>query len=238
MEQFSLLSNYQSVLKQITTVLHRIGRTEKVTIIAVSKTQPISILEESLKENITIFGENYAQEFRQKAQYFQENAHDPATIPEWHFIGHLQTNKVKYVVPYARMIHSIDSLKLAQEISKHAVKLNRSIEILIQPNTSGEHSKTGCQPEEVPVLAEEVLKLPNLIASGLMTIPAAENDDASRREFAMLRRMRDELQEKFGGEYFHHLSMGMSHDFEIAIEEGATIVRIGTAIFGERRKDV
>jgi pyridoxal phosphate enzyme (YggS family) len=225
-------ANYQAIAARVSSVNPSAG----VKIIAVSKTQPAEILADAFKNGINIFGENYAQEFREKAEYFLKTFPE-GQQPEWHFIGHLQTNKVKYVVPYASMIHSVDSLKVAQEISKQAFKRNRTIEILLQPNTSGELSKSGCDPKEVPQLAEDVLKLPNIIPAGLMTIPEAEDESASRREFSMLRDMRDSLQQRFGKEYFGHLSMGMTHDFEIAIAEGATIVRIGTAIFGERRYD-
>lgn len=228
-----IINNFKTIREQIAATTRQTQNTRSVQIIAVSKTQPVEILEYAFKNGVTVFGENYAQELREKAHYFL-GAFKDQPQPEWHFIGHLQTNKVKYVIPYATMIHSVDSLKVAQEISKQAVKLNKTIQILIQTNTSGELSKNGCDPSEVLKLAEEILKLPNIIPAGLMTIPANDDDNSAHREFSMLREKRDELQKNFGAEYFQHLSMGMTHDFEIAIEEGATIVRIGTAIFGER----
>ncbi|MBI3260459.1 MAG: YggS family pyridoxal phosphate-dependent enzyme, partial [Ignavibacteriae bacterium] len=153
--------------------------------------------------------------------------------PEWHFIGHLQSNKVKLIAPFVTMIHSVDSLKLAREISKCATENNRKIQILIQVNTSGEESKSGCEPNEVINLATEITQLPSIELCGLMTIPSfTSTDEQLRSEFTMLRQIKDELQAKYPS--IHHLSMGMSGDFPLAISEGATMVRIGTAIFGER----
>ncbi|MES2764796.1 MAG: YggS family pyridoxal phosphate-dependent enzyme [Bacteroidota bacterium] len=233
MQNNAIAGNFKVIQQRINTAAHHSQESGEILLVSVSKTQPAEILEAAFKTGITVFGENYAQELREKAEYFLKTFEDQPQ-PEWHFIGHLQTNKVKYVVPYTTMIHSVDSLKVAQEISKQALKANKTIQILVQVNTSGELSKSGCQPEEVIQLAEELLKLPNIFPAGLMTIPANDDDISAHREFSMLRDIRNDLQEKFGNKFFYHLSMGMTHDFEIAIEEGATIVRIGTAIFGER----
>ncbi len=237
MHDTQIIDNLKNIQHSITDTLLQTNNQNIIALVAVSKTQPVEILEYAFKNGVTVFGENYAQELREKAEYFLKTFKDQPQ-PEWHFIGHLQTNKVKYVVPYATMIHSVDSLKVAQEISKQALKANKTIQILIQINTSGEMSKSGCELNTVLNLAEELLKLPNIIPAGLMTIPANDDDESAHREFSMLRQMRDELQEEFGQEYFNHLSMGMTHDFKIAIEEGATIVRIRTAIFGERHTEM
>lgn len=202
---------------------------EEVQIIAVSKTQPVSTLIEAMSFGINVFGENYAPEAFEKYTALSEIG----LTPEWHFIGHLQTNKVKTIAPFITMIHSVDSLKLAREISKCATNNNRRIKILIQVNTSGEKTKSGCEPIEIKQLASQIIDLPSVELCGLMTIPSfTATDDELKIEFTMLRKMRDELQLTYP--IIHHLSMGMSSDFPIAISEGATLVRIGTAIFGER----
>jgi pyridoxal phosphate enzyme (YggS family) len=205
---------------------------EEVQIVAVSKTHPSELIEVALESGIKIFGENYAQEFISKAQALTSYN----LQPEWHFIGHLQTNKVKYVIPYVKMIHSVDSLHLAEEISKQAKKHNKTIEILLQVNTSGEESKFGCDPELIYEFAEKVQYLENLNVTGLMTIGTfSENPDISRKEFSILRNIRENLNKKFNTEKFVNLSMGMSNDYAIAIQEGSTYIRIGTSIFGYRK---
>ena len=202
---------------------------DDVTIIAVSKTQPASILIEAMNCGITLFGENYAPEAVEK----QRALSAIGLNPEWHFIGHLQSNKVKLIAPFVTMIHSVDSVKLAKEISKCAGQHNRRIDILIQVNTSGELSKSGCTPSEVHTIASEINQLSSITLCGLMTIPSfTATDEELRSEFTLLRNMRDELHVIYPS--IHHLSMGMSGDYPLAIAEGATMVRIGTAIFGER----
>lgn len=203
----------------------------EILIVAVSKTFPPEAIKAANDLGIFIFGENYAQELREKLQFFADK---PNRI-EWHFIGHLQTNKVKYLMPYVQLIHSVDSAELAEEINKRAILHNKVQNILMQVNTSGEESKSGVEPEKAANLAKELLKLPNLNLIGLMTIGTFSDDERiSRKEFSMLRNLKNELNKKLGIDNLCELSMGMSHDYEIAIEEGATIVRIGTAIFGNR----
>ncbi|MCS6809600.1 MAG: YggS family pyridoxal phosphate-dependent enzyme [Bacteroidota bacterium] len=225
---------YQAVCSSIAEIAYACGRpADTVRIVAVSKTQPPHVLQAALRAGIYALGENYAQEMKEKARAL------PQSQVEWHFIGHLQTNKVKMIAPFVHCIHSVDSERLAKEISKAAGNLGRTIDILLQVNTSGEQSKSGCAPEQVSTLADAVLTLPHLRVRGLMTI-AAQNDDAEavRPMFRLLRSLRDELYQRYPDAAvqgaFHELSMGMSGDYPVAIQEGATILRIGTAIFGER----
>ena len=213
----------------VASAIKAIRDKKKIKIIAVSKTQPSVILIEAVSCGITVFGENYALEAIEKHSALSAIGLNP----EWHFIGHLQSNKVKLIAPFITMIHSVDSLKLAREISKCAVENNRTIKILIQVNTSSEESKSGCEPNDVNKLVEDVVKLPSIELCGFMTIPSfTATDDELRGEFSTLRQTRDELQIHYPS--LVHLSMGMSGDFPLAISEGATMVRIGTAIFGER----
>jgi len=233
MEKFDVIkSNWLNVLNnvRITAKTHQ-RDPDSIKIVAVSKSHPPEIIELAIKAGVNVFGENYAQELKDKHQYLIESG---IKIPEWHFIGHLQSNKVKYIAPFVSMIHSVDSLSLAEEISKQAEKNNRIIDILLQVNTSGEYSKFGCQPEKLIELFDSVARIKNLNVLGLMTIGTfSDNENIIRSEFKLLRELRDTIN-KTKGVNLSHLSMGMSHDYEIAIEEGATIVRIGTAIFGER----
>lgn len=229
-----LRTRYQAILGSAHEAAIAAGRLpDTVRVLAVSKTQPIETIHAALEAEITAFGENYAQEFKDKASRLTSDA----LIAEWHFIGHLQTNKVKMIAPYVSCIHSVDSARLAQEISKAASALGRTIDVLLQVNTSGEESKSGCEPHEIYALAEAVLKEPNIRVRGLMTI-AAFSDDAEfvRPMFRSLRSLRDELQTRFPEASFDELSMGMSGDYAAAIQEGSTIIRVGTAIFGEREK--
>jgi hypothetical protein len=177
------------------------------------------------------FGENYVTELREK--YEQLNAIG-VVVPEWHFIGHLQSNKVKYIAEFITMIHSVDSLKLAEEIDKRAQQHGRVIDVLIQINTSGEDSKSGIEPEDATELTEQILNLKNLKLKGLMTIGTFTDDESlQRQEFTLLRNTLNSVNEKLGTD-LNELSMGMTGDYPVAISEGATMVRIGTAIFGER----
>ncbi|MBL7991901.1 MAG: YggS family pyridoxal phosphate-dependent enzyme [Candidatus Kapabacteria bacterium] len=229
-----LRTRYQAILGSAHEAAIAAGRLPNtVRVLAVSKTQPIETIHAALEAEITAFGENYAQEFRDKASRLTSDA----LIAEWHFIGHLQTNKVKMIAPYVSCIHSVDSARLAQEISKAASALGKTIDVLLQVNTSGEESKSGCEPHEIYALAEAALKEPNIRVRGLMTI-AAFSDDAEfvRPMFRSLRSLRDELRTRFPEASFDELSMGMSGDYAAAIQEGSTMIRVGTAIFGEREK--
>jgi pyridoxal phosphate enzyme (YggS family) len=206
---------------------------DDVTIIAVSKTHAADLIMNALLAGITVFGENYAQEIKEKYEIISQQKTNQK--PEWHFIGHLQTNKVKYIAPFISMIHSVDSSRLAQEISIQAEKNNRIIDVLLQVNTSGELSKSGCDPDEIFSLAEQVLKFKNINIRGLMTIGSFSDDiRIVRSEFVLLRELMKQVRGRFPENKWEHLSMGMSGDYELAIAEGATMVRVGSAIFGSR----
>ena len=206
-----------------------------VTLVAVSKTQPSSAIREAYQAGQRDFGENYAQEWRDKAS-------ELADLPDlvWHFIGGLQTNKVKYLVPAprpaavaapaVRWVHTVDRLALAEELSRRSAARGGTTRVLLEVNVGQEASKAGCAPGEVARLAEAVMRLPGLELRGLMCIPPAEDDP--RPHFARLRELRDAL-----GLALADLSMGMSGDYPTAMEEGATLVRVGTAIFGARPRD-
>jgi pyridoxal phosphate enzyme (YggS family) len=191
-----------------------------VTLVAVTKTVSPESVEEALRAGIIVFGENKIQEARAKIPLVSSRA-------RWHFIGHLQTNKAREAIELFELIHSVDSVKLAAELAKCADKAGQTQPILLEVNVAGESSKFGIKPEDLPATLAEINGLPRLEVRGLMTVPPLGKDP--RPFFRQLRSLRDNAG-------LRELSMGMSHDFEIAIEEGATIVRIGTAIFGERKK--
>ncbi len=203
----------------------RAGIPPGVTLVAVSKTQPAEAVREAYAAGQRDFGENYAQEWRAKAEALGD-------LPElaWHFVGSLQTNKVKVLAgsgpgPRAAWIHTVDREELAREIARRYARAGAVARLLVEVNVGGEATKSGCAPEEVPRLVAAVRSLPSVELRGLMCIPPAEGDP--RPHFRRLRRMRDDLG-------LADLSMGMSGDYVAAIEEGATIVRVGTAIFGAR----
>jgi hypothetical protein len=221
--------------ERVTAVRERIARAvasagrapESVRLVAVAKRHPASAVREAYDLGLRSFGENYAQELVSKAA-------EVGTLPgiEWHMIGHLQTNKARHVAPVVAMVHTIDSAHVAAELGKRAAKLGRTIGALIEVNVAADAAKSGCTPDELPAIIDAVRATPNLELRGLMTMPPYNDDvETSRPFFARLR----ELQGRHGGPFaLPELSMGMSHDMEVAIAEGATIVRIGTAIFGER----
>ncbi len=196
---------------------------------AVSKTVPVDRLKEAVAAGQHIFGENYLQEARPKIAALGEGI-------SWHFVGHLQTRKAKAVVGHFELIHSVDRLKLAQALEQAAAQLNIVQDILIQVNLAGEDTKSGVSPEEVPDLLAEIGKLSHLRVLGLMTMPPWFADpERVRPYFRTLRELRDRLRElQVAGTPLPELSMGMTGDFEVAVEEGTTLVRVGTAIFGER----
>jgi len=226
-------SNFEKVKQRVIKAALSCGRNpDEIKIVAVSKSHPVDIVANGISAGIKVFGENYVQEMKEKIEQLESRQ---IAQPEWHYIGHLQTNKVKYIVPYVSLIHSVDSVHLAEEISKHAKKLNKTIDILLQINTSGEDSKSGCAPEETCDIFRVVKEIENINVVGLMTIGSfSDNEFIYRNEFRLLKSMKEQMNIKYPEVNVKHLSMGMSHDFEAAIEEGATIVRIGTAIFGER----
>jgi pyridoxal phosphate enzyme (YggS family) len=202
----------------------------EITLVAVTKTVDVNRIKDAREAGITAFGENYVQEARGKIPHVGEGA-------IWHMIGRLQTNKIKYVVPLFSMIHSVDSARLAEEISERAIECGKIMEVLIQVNIGRENAKAGVKPEELPQLLEAVSSLKGITVKGLMAMPPYFSDpEKTRPFFTTLRELRDKLFPFFSDSVsLAHLSMGMSSDFEAAIEEGATILRIGTAIFGGRK---
>ncbi|WFR54747.1 YggS family pyridoxal phosphate-dependent enzyme [Anaerocolumna sp. AGMB13025] len=202
---------------------------EEVTLIAVSKTKPVSMIEEVMAEGIVDFGENKVQELTTKYEILPKDL-------RWHLIGHLQTNKVKYIVDKAVLIHSVDSYKLAEQIDKEAAKKGIICDILIEVNVAGEDTKFGVSAEEVYPLILEIAQLKNLRIKGLMTIaPFVDNPEKNREHFRNLRQLKVDIKLKnIDNVSMDELSMGMTGDYEVAIEEGATMVRVGTGIFGER----
>lgn len=228
----ALKENYSKIQNSIINKAEREYRNPgEITLVAVSKTFPAETIKAALEIGIRIFGENYAQEIRDKIQFFNQEAKKP----QWHFIGHLQTNKVKYLIPHVKLIHTVDSIELAEEIDKRIAQHNLTQNVLIQVNTSGETSKYGIEPDDAVAFAKELQKYKNIKTIGLMTIGTFSDDELIiRKEFSLLRNLKNEINKNLGVEKFTELSMGMSHDYLIAIEEGSTILRIGTAIFGNR----
>ncbi len=223
-----IIENFHIVEQNILQHCLKAGRiNEKIKLIAVSKNQSIKKIEEAIRAGIKDFGENKAQEFKDKCSVIRGDLN-------WHFIGHLQTNKVKYIIESAEYIHSVDSIKIAVEINKRAEQINKLQKILIEINTGGEDSKFGIKNyEELEKLSEYIVSLPNLIFSGLMTMaPFTSDTKLIRKCFSKLRDYKDKLNSI--GYKLEELSMGMTNDYEIAIEEGSTMLRIGTAIFGQR----
>lgn len=208
---------------------------EGVRLIAVSKGQSIEKIRNAIEAGQKDFGENYAQELLEHSSQLSAVGGQPLAV-HWHFIGRLQRNKVKQVIGKVSLIHSVDSLDLAREIDRRAAALGKIQPILMEINLAGETYKTGVQPSDVEKLVSEMLSLKNLKLEGLMVLPPYHHDpEQIRPYFRRLREIRDAINLK--NLYKHpltELSMGMTHDFEVAIEEGATIVRIGTGIFGER----
>lgn len=229
-----LKENLYQVQENLKEACRRSGRAESdVTLIAVSKTKPLPMLEEVYSLGIRDFGENKVQELVDKAEQLPDDI-------RWHMIGHLQRNKVKYIVDKVYMIHSVDSLRLAEEISKEAVKRNITVNILIEVNVAGEESKFGAAPLDTPGLVQEISLLPGIAVRGLMTIaPFVENAEDNRLFFSQLKKLYVDITNKnIDNVRMDYLSMGMTGDYEVAIEEGASFVRVGTGIFGERSYQV
>jgi hypothetical protein len=227
----SVKENYLKILEIAGKAAEKSGRKlEDIIILAASKTQPVEKIIEAYEAGVRYFGENKVQEGMEKI----EKLKDFKDI-HWHLIGGLQTNKAKYAVKYFEMIHSLDRESLADEIDKRAKKINKVQDVLIEVNVGEEETKYGVKPENLKKLFEYSLKKENLKILGLMCIPPySKNKEDSRPYFIKLRNMKEELEREFNVK-LSHLSMGMSNDFDIAIEEGATIVRIGTLLFGERK---
>lgn len=222
--------NLALIQKNIEEACKRSGRqSSDITLIAVSKTQPVPMLQEVYSTGIIEFGENKVQEFLQKEEVLSKDIH-------WHIIGHLQTNKVKYIVDKVHLIHSVDSLHLGEQIQKEAKKSNVICNILIEVNIARETSKYGVLVEDIEPLLHELSKLSHIRVQGLMTIaPFVDDAEKNRDHFRNLRQLMIDIKTKnIDNVTMNILSMGMTGDYEVAIEEGATMIRVGTGIFGER----
>ena len=218
----SLKENLALVEEKIQNACSRSDRKrEEITLITVTKTHPVKIIREAYDLGIRDFGENRVQELLKKKEQLPEDIH-------WHLIGHLQSNKAKYIAPFIHCVHSIDSIETAKELSKRAEQNQRTIDVLLEINVAGETTKEGMAPRECEKLLSEISgQATSLVLRGFMTIAPYEEPELVRPFFRELRRLRDQ----FG---LRDLSMGMTNDFEVAIEEGATMIRIGSALFGER----
>lgn len=227
-----ITENIETIRRRIREVCFRCGRKpEEVLLVGVSKTFSPEHIREAMAAGLRDFGESYAQELREKREQLREED------IRWHFIGHLQTNKVKYLTDFVYLIHSVDNIRVAEEINKRAEKAGRKVNILLEVRTTAEATKYGIMPDKTVELATQISKLPWISLQGLMTMgPFSDDPNDSRPSFRQLAELRKQIeQEGIPGITMQHLSMGMTHDFEVAIEEGATMVRIGTAIFGERK---
>ena len=223
-------SNIRLIRQRMGVACARCGRDpQSVRLMAVSKTVAPERIRQALDAGVTLLGENYVQEAREKIPAIGH-------VAEWHMIGHLQTNKVKYVVNLFDWIHSVDRLELARELDKRAGQNNRRLNVLIEVNVSGEESKSGIEATQALELVQQVSLLPNINLRGLMTMPPySDNPENSRPYFQALRKLRDDISAAdIPNIHMDELSMGMTDDFEVAIEEGATIIRVGRAIFGNR----
>lgn len=222
--------NLEAVRAKIAESCRRSGRRQdEVCLIAVSKTKPITAIQEAYEAGCRDFGENKVQELVEKYEQLPKDI-------RWHMIGHLQRNKVKYLVGRVCLIHSVDSLRLAQEISREAVKKQLTVDILVEVNVAGEESKFGTTEMEALSLVSEIASLPGICVKGLMTIaPYVENSEDNRQHFVNLRQLSVDIMHKnIDNVSMDVLSMGMTGDYAVAVEEGATCVRVGTGIFGER----
>ena len=225
-----VVENLAKVEKKVCAACERAGRRrDEVTLIAVSKTKPVSMIEELLPGGTRDFGENKVQELCEKYEQLPKDI-------RWHLIGHLQRNKVKYVVDKACLIHSVDSLRLAEAISAEGKKRGITVPVLIEVNVAGEESKFGVKPEEAEGLIREIAGMPSISVKGLMTIaPYVKNPEENRIHFSNLRKLCVDIKNKnIDNVSMNILSMGMTGDYEVAIEEGATMIRVGTGIFGKR----
>ena len=232
--------NLLRVMERIEKAAQRVGRDPReIKLVAVSKTVETTRIKEAIEAGISILGENYVQEAKKKIEEIGRPActerFGEGRPVAWHFIGHLQSNKAKYAVQLFDMVHSLDSIPLAEELNRRAEQADRMIKVLIEINLSGEGTKFGTDEEKILNLAKRILQLNHLSLEGLMTMPPYfDSPEMSRPYYIKLRELKERLVRE--GIPMRELSMGMSNDFEIAIEEGATYVRVGTAIFGERKK--
>lgn len=225
-----LRDNLQNVEANITEACEKSGRDRRdVTLIAVSKTKPVETLQEAYDLGVRVFGENKVQELVDKYEALPKDIH-------WHMIGHLQRNKVKYIIDKVDLIHSVDSVRLAETIEKEAAKHGIVANILVEVNVAGEDTKFGLKPEEVDDFIDQIAGFSHIQVKGLMTIaPFVENSESNRAIFRSLRKLSVDISNKnVDNVNVSMLSMGMTNDYQTAIEEGATMVRVGTGIFGER----
>jgi pyridoxal phosphate enzyme (YggS family) len=226
--------------EQIATAARRAGRdAADITLLGVTKEHPAELVMAAYEAGLRAFGENRVEEALPKTiaveSWLRAGLGNPAAMPEWHMIGHLQSRKAAQVLPWAALLHSVDSEKLARRLSTLCAGTGRALPILLEVNVAAEESKFGFAPADVPAAVESILALPALKLQGLMAVaPVAEDPDEVRPVFAALRALLFDLAGRFPEADWRHLSMGMSDDFAVAIEEGATIVRIGRALFGER----
>ncbi len=223
--------NVETIKKRIWDVCSRCGRRPgDVLLVGVSKTFGVDSIQKAIDAGLFDIGENYAQELLEKRSRLGDDR------IRWHFIGHLQSNKVKHVIEYVHLVHSVDNDRVAEEIQKRAEKTGRNVNVLIEVHTTDEASKYGVQPAGTLDLLKRISKFDRVKVQGLMTMgPFSDDPNDSRPSFRQVAELRDRItREGIENVAMHHLSMGMTHDFEVAIEEGATIVRIGTAIFGMR----
>ena len=225
----SIAENLERVCEQIAQAAAKAGRAiDEIEVVAITKTHPAEKVREAIEAGQTLFGESRVQEARAKIPELPSNL-------RWHFVGHLQKNKIRYALPLFELFHGVDSLALAQELNRIAADEGMHPRVLLEVNVAGEGSKFGFSTDKLREQMEELLALQRLSILGLMTIPPlADKAEASRRYFVELRQLRDRIQTEFHVD-LPQLSMGMTQDFPIAVEEGATLVRVGTAIFGERR---
>ncbi len=225
-----VLENYRKVRGEVDEVCRKAGRDpEEVLLLPVSKTKPAEMIRELYDAGVRDFGENYVQELRAKHEELPEDI-------RWHMIGHLQRNKVKYIAPFVYLIHSVDSVELARTIDKEAAKCGRTIPILIEVNAGGEESKFGLTVADAPAFLEEIRELEHIKVRGFMTsAPFVSDPETIRFVFRDLYKLSlDTALKNHNNDLVNILSMGMSNDYHVAVEEGATIVRIGTDIFGAR----
>lgn len=234
----SIRENYQKTLDQIALSARKSNRDPKeVRLVVVTKSQPLEVVQAAMEAGVHILGENYPEEAVPKIQSLGEQSG-----VEWHMIGHVQSRKARLVADHFALLHSLDSLKLARRLDRFAAEANRTLPVLLEFNVGGEESKSGWDASDeaqwegfLPEIAE-LAKLPNLRIQGLMTMPPLGTDpEESRSFFQRLRQLRDHLAARFHHADWHELSMGTSADFEVAVEEGATLVRVGTAIVGARK---
>lgn len=229
-----IAENLALVQGNIAAALQRTGQTGQDTaLIAVSKTKPVSMIMEAYEQGIRDFGENKVQELTDKYEQLPKDI-------RWHMIGHLQRNKVKYLIGRTVLIHSVDSLRLAEEINREAGKRNTHMDILIEVNAAGEESKFGVRPDAALCLITEIAKLPYVHIKGLMTIaPDTQDPEENRKYFRCLKQLAVDITRKnVDNVSMHVLSMGMTNDYVVAVEEGSSYVRVGTGIFGGRNLNV